>query len=96
MLDVHTKEHNYIEIIPPVMVKGKTLEGSGNLPKFSENLYRDIEEDFWWIPTAEVALTGLHSEEILSIDSLPLNYRTTNFSAFGYHAERGTLQTHVC
>lgn len=74
MLDVHTKEHNYIEIIPPVMVKGKTLEGSGNLPKFSENLYRDIEEDFWWIPTAEVALTGLHSEEILSIDSLPLNY----------------------
>ncbi|MBH51789.1 MAG: serine--tRNA ligase [Chloroflexi bacterium] len=74
MLDVHTREHNYIEIIPPVMVKGKTLEGSGNLPKFSENLYRDIEEDFWWIPTAEVALTGLHSEEILSIDILPLNY----------------------
>jgi seryl-tRNA synthetase len=74
MLDVHTREHNYVEIIPPVMVKEKILIGSGNLPKFADNLYHDIEEDYWWIPTAEVALTGLHSDEILLNDNLPLNY----------------------
>ena len=53
MLDMHTEKHGYTEIYPPYMVKRECLVGTGNLPKFGENLYRDAEEDFWFIPTAE-------------------------------------------
>ena len=53
MLDLHTTEHGYKEIYPPVMVKREVMEGSGNLPKFSSNLYHDEEDDLWLIPTAE-------------------------------------------
>ncbi|MFO7774111.1 MAG: serine--tRNA ligase [Dehalococcoidia bacterium] len=74
MLDVHASEHGYKEIYPPVMVKRECMVGSGNLPKFGENLYHDDEDDFWFIPTAEVPLTNLHRDEILSADDLPLNY----------------------
>ncbi|HPV08522.1 MAG TPA: serine--tRNA ligase, partial [Aggregatilineales bacterium] len=74
MLDVHTLEHGYEEIYPPYMVRGYCMTGTGNLPKFGDNLYRDIEEDFWWIPTAEVPVTNLHREEILPPGSLPKNY----------------------
>jgi seryl-tRNA synthetase len=74
MLDVHVNEHGYKEIYPPVMVKRECMVGSGNLPKFGDNLYHDDEEDFWFIPTAEVPLTNLHRDEILSADSLPLHY----------------------
>jgi len=74
MLDTHIREHNYTEAYVPVMVRKEALIGSSNLPKFADNLYRDIEEDFWFIPTAEVALTNLHRDEILSPDTLPLYY----------------------
>jgi len=74
MLDVHVKEHGYEEIYPPFMVKRECLIGSGNLPKFGDNLYHDEEDDFWFIPTAEVPLTNLRRDEILSADTLPLRY----------------------
>ncbi len=74
MLDVHVNEHGYKEIYPPFMVKRECMVGSGNLPKFGDNLYHDEEDDFWFIPTAEVPLTNLHRDEILSPDSLPLRY----------------------
>ena len=74
MLDLHVNEHNYCEIYPPFMVKKECMIGSGNLPVFSDNLYHDIEEDFWFIPTAEVPLTNLHRDEILEIQELPLRY----------------------
>ena len=74
MLDAHVTEHGYKEIYPPFMVKRECMVGSGNLPKFGDNLYHDEEDDFWFIPTAEVPLTNLHRDEILSADSLPLHY----------------------
>jgi seryl-tRNA synthetase len=74
MLDVHVTEHGYQEVYPPFMVKRECMVGSGNLPKFGDNLYHDEEDDFWFIPTAEVPLTNLHRDEILSADSLPLYY----------------------
>jgi seryl-tRNA synthetase len=74
MLDVHVNEHGYKEVYPPFMVKRECMIGSGNLPKFGDNLYHDEEDDFWFIPTAEVPLTNLHRDEILSADTLPLRY----------------------
>jgi len=74
MLDLHTTEHGYTEAYPPAIVQEKCLYGTGNLPKFAKNLYRDAEEDLWLIPTAEVPLTNLHREEILDADTLPLKY----------------------
>jgi seryl-tRNA synthetase len=74
MLDVHVNEHGYKEIYPPFMVKRECMVGSGNLPKFGDNLYHDEEDDFWFIPTAEVPLTNLHRDEILRADDLPLHY----------------------
>ena len=74
MLNVHVNEHGYKEIYPPFMVKRECMVGSGNLPKFGDNLYHDEEDDFWFIPTAEVPLTNLHRDEILGADSLPLHY----------------------
>jgi len=74
MLDVHVSEHGYKEIYPPFMVKRECMIGSGNLPKFGDNLYHDQEDDFWFIPTAEVPLTNLHRDEILGADNLPLRY----------------------
>jgi seryl-tRNA synthetase len=74
MLDLHVKEHGYTEIYPPFMVKRECMVGSGNLPKFADNLYHDEEDDFWFVPTAEVPLTNLHRDEVLQPGSLPLNY----------------------
>ena len=74
MLDLHVKEHGYKEIYPPFMVKRECMVGSGNLPKFADNLYHDDEDDFWFIPTAEVPLTNLHRDEILDAKVLPLHY----------------------
>lgn len=74
MLDLHTNEHGYKEVYLPYMVKRECLFGSGNLPKFADNLYHDAEEDYWFIPTAEVPLTNLHRDEILAPGVLPLNY----------------------
>ena len=74
MLDLHTTEHGYKEIYVPAMVKREVMEGSGNLPKFSSNLYHDDEDDLWLIPTAEVPLTNIHRDEILPQGALPLCY----------------------
>ncbi|MBI1885332.1 MAG: serine--tRNA ligase [Chloroflexi bacterium] len=73
MLDFHT-ERGYQEVYPPAMVKEECMWKGGWLPKFAENMYHDAEEDYWWLPTAEVALTNLHSDEILEPDTLPLHY----------------------
>jgi seryl-tRNA synthetase len=72
MLDLHTKQHGYTEVAPPYMVKAEILVGTGNLPKFGDNLYHDAEEDFWWIPTAEVPVTNLYRDEILDGARLPI------------------------
>jgi seryl-tRNA synthetase len=74
MLDLHVQQHHYTEVYPPYMVKSEILVGTGNLPKFGENLYHDAEEDFWWIPTAEVPVTNLYRNEILEGDRLPINH----------------------
>lgn len=72
MLDVHTQQHGYTEIYPPFIVRAHCLTGTGNLPKFGENLYHDAEEDYWLIPTAEVPITNLYREEILEEAQLPI------------------------
>ena len=72
MLDLHVTEHGYTEVYPPAMVKEDCLVGTGNLPKFGENLYRDAEEDFWFIPTAEVPVTNLYREEVIDAGRLPI------------------------
>lgn len=74
MLDIHTKEHKYEEIIPPFMVSAKTMTGTGQLPKFAEDLFKTEKFDLYLIPTAEVPLTNIHSDEILDEEQLPLNY----------------------
>jgi len=74
MLDLHTTGHGYQEIYPPFMVKRECMAGSGNLPKFADNLYHDEEDDLWFVPTAEVPLTGLHGDEIIPPGTLPLYY----------------------
>lgn len=73
MLDLHTRA-GYEERYTPFMVKEEVVFASGQLPKFEGNLYHDHEEDFWWVPTAEVPLTGLHKDEILEEEQLPLSY----------------------
>ena len=74
MLDLHTQEHGYTEVMLPVLVRRDIMEGSGNLPKFADNLYHDDEDDLWLVPTAEVPITNLHRDEILPPDSLPRYY----------------------
>src|SRR5690606_22891000 len=63
MLDLHINQHSYTEVISPYMVREEVMFGSAQLPKFAENLYRDAEEDFYFLPTAEVSLTNLHRDE---------------------------------
>lgn len=74
MLDLHTREHGYTEFAPPFMVNSATMRGTGQLPKFAEDLYRCAEDDLWLIPTAEVPLTNLHGGEILPEEELPKLY----------------------
>jgi seryl-tRNA synthetase len=74
MLDLHVRDHDYVEIYPPAMVKGECLVGTGNLPKFADTVYRDAEEDFWFVPTAEVPVTNLYREEILPAERLPIRH----------------------
>lgn len=73
MLDLHIRQ-GYQEEYLPFMVKTATVYGAGQLPKFADNLYKDHEEDFYFVPTAEIPLTGLHMDEILEEDSLPKLY----------------------
>ena len=74
MLDLHGGEHGYTEVALPILVRREIMEGSGNLPLFADNLYHDEEDDLWLIPTAEVPVTNLHRDEILSAEELPLYY----------------------
>jgi seryl-tRNA synthetase len=73
MIDVHN-EQGYTEVYPPQMVKRDCLVGTGNLPKFGENLYRDAEEDFYWVPTAEVPVTNMYRDEVLDAEALPIKH----------------------
>lgn len=74
MLDYHLEHHGFTEIYPPFMVRSYVFEGAGQLPKFYDNIYRDAEEDFMLLGTAEIALTNIHRDEILDEDELPLKY----------------------
>ena len=65
MLDVHTREHGYTEILPPFLVNSASMTGTGQLPKFKEDLFKIENWDFYLIPTAEVPVTNIHREEIL-------------------------------
>jgi seryl-tRNA synthetase len=72
MLDLHTREHGYTEVYPPAMVKTECAVGTGQLPKFGDTMYRDAEEDFWFVPTAEVPVTNLYRDEVLEASQLPI------------------------
>ena len=74
MLDLHTKEHGYTEIFPPLLVNAAAMTGTGQLPKFAEELFKTQDESLYLIPTAEVPVTNLHREEILPPGRLPLSY----------------------
>ncbi|HEY7481298.1 MAG TPA: serine--tRNA ligase [Gemmatimonadales bacterium] len=74
MLDLHSHEHGYVEIAPPVLVNRTTLTGTGQLPKFEEDLYGFPADDLFLIPTAEVPVTNIHRDEILEASDLPLGY----------------------
>uniref|UniRef100_A0A7C4EKN1 Serine--tRNA ligase n=1 Tax=Thermodesulfovibrio aggregans TaxID=86166 RepID=A0A7C4EKN1_9BACT len=73
MLDLHVSK-GYIEVFPPLLVNRASMTGTGQLPKFEEDLFRTVEPEFYLIPTAEVPVTNLHREEILSEDDLPIYY----------------------
>jgi seryl-tRNA synthetase len=73
MLDLHM-EQGYTEIYPPFVVRSDCLIGTGQLPKFAENQYRDFKEDLWLVPTAEVPVTNLYRDEILDGDKLPIHH----------------------
>jgi seryl-tRNA synthetase len=74
MLDLHTTEHGYTEILPPYLVNPQAMTGTGQLPKFSDDLFRIGNDDFYLIPTAEVPVVNLHRKEILAESDLPLSY----------------------
>ena len=73
MLDVHTREHGYTEVLPPFLVNSASLFGTGNLPKFGDDLFKCEKHDFWLIPTAEVPVTNLYRDETLDPDRLPIS-----------------------
>ena len=73
MLDLHTREHGYQEVLPPFLVNSASLYGTGQLPKFSEDLFRCEDNDLWLAPTAEVPVTNLFRDEILPVDALPIS-----------------------
>ncbi len=74
MIDLHVQKHGYTEIYPPYLVRRECLVGTGQLPKFADNVYVDNEDDLWMIPTAEVPVTNLFREEILEPGTLPIYY----------------------
>ena len=74
MLDLHTQRHGYWEVLPPFLVNRKTMTGTGQLPKFEEDLFKLCDPDYFLIPTAEVPVTNIHQDEILTEEDLPLNY----------------------
>ncbi|MCU9595664.1 serine--tRNA ligase [Caldibacillus thermolactis] len=74
MLDLHTEEHGYIEMLPPYLVNRNSLIGTGQLPKFQEDVFLVEEEDYFLIPTAEVPVTNYFRDEILNVDDLPIKF----------------------
>ncbi|HEV8238894.1 MAG TPA: serine--tRNA ligase [Thermoanaerobaculia bacterium] len=99
MLDLHTQEHGYREVLPPFMVRGEALEGTGQLPKFGPDLFKIEGHDLYLVPTAEVPLTNLHRDEVLDEAALPLRYTayTPCFRAeAGSHGRdvRGLIRQH--
>ena len=72
MLDVHTREHGYTEVLPPFLVNSASLFGTGQLPKFKEDLFKCEGHDLWLIPTAEVPVTNIYRDETLDADALPV------------------------
>src|SRR5947209_2306051 len=73
MLDLHTREHGYTEVLPPFMVNSGSMYGTGQLPKFADDLFKCEQHDLWLIPTAEVPLTNLYRDEVLDPGRLPLS-----------------------
>jgi seryl-tRNA synthetase len=74
MLDLHTREHGYTEVLPPFMVNADSLYGTGQLPKFEADLFKTSPGDFYLVPTAEVPVTNIHAGEVLDAASLPIAY----------------------
>jgi seryl-tRNA synthetase len=74
MLNLHTKEHGYTEIFPPILVNKDSMTGTGQLPKFEEDLFKETSKGYYLIPTAEVPVTNIHREEILNEEQLPVYY----------------------
>ena len=74
MLDLHAREHGYVEVEPPFLVRREVMAGTGQLPKFEDDLYRTMPDDLFLIPTAEVPVTNLHRDEILDGTTLPKGY----------------------
>jgi seryl-tRNA synthetase len=73
-LDVHTTEHGYVEVRVPYLVTPETMRGTGQLPKFADESYQSERDDLWLLPTAEVPVTNLHRDELLSLEDLPVRY----------------------
>ncbi len=99
MLDVHTKRHGYTEVMPPFMVNSSSMTGTGQLPKFKDDLFKLEGWDYWLVPTAEVPVTNIHSGEILDESMLPRCYTayTPCFrSEAGSHGKdtRGLIRQH--
>lgn len=98
-LDVHTKEHGYEEILPPILVNSAAMTGTGQLPKFAEDMYKCENEDLYLIPTAEVPVTNIYQDEILNEDDLP-KYMTAYTPCFRREAgsagkdTRGLIRLH--
>jgi seryl-tRNA synthetase len=99
MLDLHTTEHGYTEVLPPFMVNRASMTATGQLPKFEEDLFRLVDPDFLLIPTAEVPVTNIHRDEILKKTDLPVSY-TAHTPCFrreaGSHGKdtRGLIRQH--
>src|SRR5438094_3919481 len=74
MLDVHTREHGYTEVWPPMLVNSASMVGTANLPKFADQAFKVEDRDLWLIPTAEVPVTNFHRDEIVDVERLPLKY----------------------
>ncbi len=74
MLDVHTREHGYVEVLPPFMANSQSFFGTGNLPKFEAELFKVQDTDYYLIPTAEVPVTNIFAAEVLSEDDLPVYF----------------------
>ncbi|HEX4134298.1 MAG TPA: serine--tRNA ligase [Bryobacteraceae bacterium] len=74
MLDMHTREHGYTEVLPPFIVNSKSLYGTGQLPKFAEDLFKLENSDYWLVPTAEVPVTNLFRDETIDAEKLPISF----------------------